>query len=91
MLRFLAKINIKRAKKIKIKRALNLYENFIKRGGSYDIEIYIPSFSESEFLRNTTQYMDTFENLYYHIWRETEKKIILVLPAISEVLLNIYK
>jgi hypothetical protein len=35
--------------------------------------------------------METFENLYFHIWRQNTSHTLLVLPAINENLLNIYK
>lgn len=53
-----------------------------------DVEIYVGSFSEELFIRNTTQYMETYENMFYHIWSSSAKQIVIILPAINETLLK---
>lgn len=42
----------------------------------------------SDFQRNTTQYMESFESLFYHMWRGDNKTVIIVLPTINEAILK---
>jgi hypothetical protein len=37
-----------------------------------------------EFQRNTTQYLESLENIYHAMWRNSSKHLVLVLPTLNE-------
>lgn len=83
--------SIKKETQYKIKKAYEIHEKLLEGDYTWDTEIYISSFSENSFVRNTTQYMESFENMFSHMWKESSKHMILVIPTINSEILQIYQ
>jgi hypothetical protein len=74
---------VRLAKRKRAARAATLNEKLKQGEWDHEIEIHIPSFSENEFVRNTTQYMEHYENMFYHLWKSSNKQFVLIIPAIN--------
>jgi hypothetical protein len=82
---------IRKETEFKVKKAYEIHEKMFDGDYQWDTEIYISSFSENPFVRNTTQYMESFENMFTHMWKESSKHMILVIPTVNSEILQIYQ